>query len=252
MIAGKLHRLQAWAVLFIILAVNGIGAAVAENFMEVVNPVAPVRLEESQVKAASRLPESVFVKRHRVVALDWDAFGFSEKQPSEQQGESYEETLLFTPFDGESFFLRNTSKHGVGQSLAWNGVVLDATGADIGLVRLMKFVPDGSVRGTLEFHNGYRSFTIVPLPNSPDSLLYEPDFESLQEANKNHGQGKLRTREEKQAALRAWREILENDPEYRAFRERRAELIESDLQEQAVERARGSNENPLAGEGAKQ
>lgn len=246
MIAGKLHGLQAWSVLFIILAANGIGAAVAENFLEVVNPVAAVRLAESQAKAAARLPEAVFVKRHRVVALDWDAFGFSEKQPSD------EETLLFTPFDGESFFLRNTRKYVSDRSLAWHGVVLDATGADIGLVRLMKFVSDGSVRGTIEFHSGDRSFTIVSLPNSPDSLLYEPDFESLQEATKHHGQGKLRTREEKQAALRAWREILENDPEYRAFRERRAELIESDLREQAVERARGSNENPLAGEGTKQ
>ena len=163
-----------------------------------------------------------FTKRFEPVVFDISAIDFPDDMPPEYTTESNtfssDQVLLFTPFDGDTVFLKNLNVRKTGPLYSWLGHVLDSSGAEIGMASLNWSPTYQRYGGSIRIYSPQRTIIVESLPNGLDSVMWEVDWNAFSvHYSASDTAGAYRTHEEHRAEVEKWKEKIANDPEWSAW-----------------------------------
>ena len=217
--------------------------AVAESYVELIHAVPQERLAEAQLQSETALENMQimqYTKRFEPVVFDISAFDFPvdlvDMRAQENTPLSTDQVLIITPFDGESFFLKNINIRKRGPLYSWPGQVLDSSGAEVGIVSLHYYPKDNNYECKIQCCAPQRIIIVESLPNGLDSVMREVDLEASSALDSGNEFGTPVTHEQHRANVEEMRRQLENDPEWSAWiKERDRRLLEQIREQEAAQ-----------------
>ncbi len=195
-------------------------------------------LDGLQAQASAAVPEGI-TKRHSIILLDIDIIVLPDPVPDFKTVDfSYttEQRVVFAPFPGESYVLRNTSLSDGGTDITWQFEILDQEEKSIGYGVL--YLSDAGPVVEMSLSGG-RSYQSESIPGSDYSVLFEKDWDAISRKYSQHGATNPppRTAEEREVDLQKWRETLNSDPDYANFKRQRDLLVEQEVRQQVAPKA---------------